>query len=88
MKKMINDRFDDRRGQARTSMANYVKTYLLDQFGMRKLAEAKHQSLVNGILRFSKTNFRIRLFGIITGVWDGQRYSQKISDVVLDVIGK
>ena len=59
---MIQDHFDDQRGVERSSMVYFVETYFLETFGMKQLANEKHQKLVNTCLA-NKQNVRVRMFG-------------------------
>jgi len=79
---------EDKKNNQRDTMAEYVEEYLLSQFGMKKMAEEKKQTLVNTILTFSGSNSRLFIFGTMIGVVKPEIYSPIFSDIVLQILGR
>lgn len=67
----------------RESLPAFVSDFLLNKFGLPSLRDQWLFGMVEVIAKHSGRNPRLRLFGVMCGVVDSERYNSRICDVIL-----
>lgn len=88
--KCIADEIDDKDGNARTSLPEFVHEYFIGKYGLKKLAEKNFRELIYAVKLHTKPgkNFdeRIALFSTLSGMTDMLEFATDASCVVLGLI--
>jgi hypothetical protein len=87
MKKIIDDEHAEPRAlSAYDSLADSVKFFILQRFGLQSMAENYTYGLVEALQRLARKSARLRHFGIMTGILDPDNYSPRYSSIFLHLL--
>ena len=95
--KVIADEMDDRKKHRREALPVFIHLFLIQEFGLKSIAEKNLKALVAGVHKFSREEevalggvnqmhrLRIVVFGELAGMGDGD-YSWVVTDCMMDLI--
>ena len=95
--KVAADEQDDRKKHRREALPIFIQLFLIQEFGLKSIADKNLKSLVAGVHKFSREEevalggiehydrLRILVFGELAGMGEGQ-YSWVVADCMLDLV--
>ena len=88
--KVQADEVDDREGNRREALPEFIYSSLIHQYGLKTLAKEHLGQLVNGVRKHAKDdenfNPRVKLFGQLSGILNEDLFSSATANFMLDFL--
>jgi hypothetical protein len=88
MQKLTADKTDDDVNNPRESMAEFISSYFINKYGMKKLADTYTTSMQDSILKNWQESKQLEMAGIMIGLLRPECYTPMISDLLMQTIGR
>lgn len=85
-KKVAADDADRAKGRTRDTLPQFVRSFFIHEYGLRKIALGKMEQFLQGIVQNAATDVMSRWFGILSGIVEPHLYKESGIDFCLAFI--
>jgi len=88
--KATADQVDDREGNTRQSLPEFMRDWMINKFGLKSIALSNLASLIMGIQAKKDekdAGIRIRTFGLLSGIIPHDCWHEDLSNMILEAMG-
>jgi len=86
--KIAADDVDDRCGNIRQNMTDFVREYFNRAYGLKALALKNLKAMVCGVQKFGLTSVRVRVFGVLCGLLGTAEWKEDACNLLLHGLGQ
>mmetsp|Transcript_57084 Transcript_57084/g.133948 ORF Transcript_57084/g.133948 Transcript_57084/m.133948 type:complete len:293 (-) Transcript_57084:272-1150(-) len=84
--KVVADGLDDKQGRKRGALPDFLKNYLIRQYGLKSIAMKNLQNMAAGVRKEWESSLRLKVFGTVSGMIDDDKYQEGHCDVLCEAL--